>query len=412
MGDKYKVLEVKQPLGGFYVFTISAFELLQLVKTDYYYINLDKNALVSGGIQRRYDVNRGKEIANYLRSTESALPNSIILAGNTEDLEEENNWSIINEDNTGNKYLHIPKKIINGTVIDGQHRLFSFKELEVDEQKKYELLCTLYLDLPNPYQAYLFATINMNQKKVDKSLAYELYGYDLDDSSADKWSPEKLAVFLTRKLNLDEISPFRGHILLAAKNDKILDELSGGESSEWAISTAAIVEGILSLITNNAQRDRDILQMSVEDSRNRENLLSIKSTAPLRNYYLSGNDILIYTVLLNFFNASYQGLYKKGTILYKTVGIQVQFIVLKIILQNLDRDKNISVDYFKENFKEYFEKYFEKCEKIDFSDSFFQLSGIGKTRMKNVILHSMGLFNINEIKNQTELVQYKRILGE
>jgi DNA phosphorothioation-associated DGQHR protein 1 len=412
MADKYKVLEVKQPLGNFYVFTISAFELLQLVKTNYYYVDLEKNSLVSGGIQRRYDENRGKEIANFLRSTESALPNSIIIAGNTGELDDNNDWRIIQDDNDGDKYLYIPEKVTNGTIIDGQHRLFSFKQLEVEEQKQYELLCTLYLDLPNPYQAYLFATINMNQKKVDKSLAYELYGYDLDDTNSDKWSPEKLAVFLTRKLNLDLKSPFRGHILLAAKNDKILEELSGGESKEWVISTAAIVEGILSLITNNAQRDRDVLQMIEEDKRSRENLLSIRSTAPLRNHYINKNDLLIYTILLNFFEASHQGLYKTGTVLFKTVGIQVQFTVLKRILQNLERDKDISVDYFKDNFKEYFEKFFVKCDGVDFSDGFFQLSGIGKTRMKNVILHSMGLFDINEIKNQSELTEYKRILGD
>lgn len=58
-------------------------------------------------------------------------------------------------------------------------------------------------DLPLAYQAYLFATININQRKVDKSLAYEQFGYNLDDEEPESWAPDKLAVFFTRRLNLN-----------------------------------------------------------------------------------------------------------------------------------------------------------------------------------------------------------------
>ncbi|MFH6936344.1 DGQHR domain-containing protein [Flavobacterium sp. FlaQc-30] len=409
MPNKYKVLQINQPLGVFYVFKITAFELLQLVDTEPYFLSLENDNFRNGGIQRRFDEGRGREIANFLRSTESALPNSIIVAGNTKNNLEQCEWKIIQEikDNCEENYLYIPEFKINGTVIDGQHRLFSFKHLNIEEQKNYELLCTLYLDLPNPYQAYIFATINMNQRKVDKSLAYELYGYDLNDEESDKWSPEKLAVYLTRKLNTDINSIFKGHILLAANNDEILEKLIEENSINWSISTAAIVEGILSLITNNAKRDRDELQLTSEKERKRSNLKIFKSTAPLRNYYIENNDLLIYTILINFFEASYNSLFKENSILFKTVGIQVQFIVLKKILQQLDVDKDISVKYFTENVQDYF----DNVKNVDFEDNFFQLSGVGKTRMKNVILSSINLFDINDIKNKNELKEYRRILN-
>lgn len=411
MSFKYKVIEVNQPLGTFYVFKISAFDLRQLVDTEPYFLTLENNKFQNEGIQRRFNEDRGKEIAKFLKSTESALPNSIIIAGNTKDFSEENQWKIVKEtvNNCIEDYLVIPELKINGAVIDGQHRLFSFKHLSNDEQKKYELLCTLYLDLPNPYQAYIFATINMNQRKVDKSLAYELYGYDLNDEEANKWSPEKLAVFLTRKLNTDEQSVFKGHILLAANNDEILVKLSGSNSLDWSISTAALVEGILSLITNNAKRDRDELQMIYENERTRSILQNIKTTAPLRKYYIEGNDLLIYTILINFFKASYEALYNLNSILFKTVGIQVQFIVLKKILQKLEEDRDVSIDYFSERIDEYFTKVIN--QNIDFNDSFFQLSGVGKTRMKNVLLIGMQLMELSEIKNQEEVKVYKRLLG-
>ena len=410
MAFKYKVIEVNQPLGTFYVFKISAFDLRQLVDTEPYFLTLENNKFQNEGIQRRFNEDRGKEIAKFLRSTESALPNSIIIAGNTKDFSEEKQWKIIKEtvNNCTDDYLLIPELIINGAVIDGQHRLFSFKHLSNDEQKNYELLCTLYLDLPNPYQAYIFATINMNQRKVDKSLAYELYGYDLNDEESNKWSPEKLAVFLTRKLNTDEQSIFKGHILLAANSDEILEKLSGSKSIDWSISTAALVEGILSLMTNNPKRDRDELQMIYESERTRLILKEIKSSAPLRNFYIENNDLLIYTILINFFKASYNSLYKLNSILFKTVGIQVQFIVLKKILQKLEDDKDISIDYFSHQVAVCFSKVIDKD--IDFNDSFFQLSGIGKTRMKNILLIGMELMNLSEVKNQEELKEYKRLL--
>ncbi|NGM67313.1 MULTISPECIES: DGQHR domain-containing protein [Sphingobacterium] len=409
MSLKYRVIEVNQPLGTFYVFKISAFDLRQLVDTEPYYLSLENNIFENDGVQRKFDEDRGKEIANFLKSTESALPNSIIIAGNTKNFEETDQWRVEKQNIGGctDDYLIIPELKINGAVIDGQHRLFSFKHLSNDEQKKYELLCTLYLDLPNPYQAYIFATINMNQRKVNKSLAYDLYGYDLSEEESNKWSPEKLAVFLSRKLNTDEHSIFKGHILLAANNDEILSKLSDSTPIDWAISTSAMVEGILSLITTNAKRDRDTLQMVSHDHRFRSVLSAIKSSAPLRKYYIENNDLLIYTILINFFKASYNALYKEGTILFKTVGVQVQFVVLKKILHQLDTDKNISIDYFQNELI----KYFFNVDKIDFTDQFFQFSGIGKTRMKNVLLINMGLMTIDEIKNKNDFHEYRRLLG-
>jgi hypothetical protein len=41
-----------------------------------------------------------------------------------------------------------------------------------------QLICSIFFELPKPYQAQLFATINSTQKPVDKSLTYELFGYN------------------------------------------------------------------------------------------------------------------------------------------------------------------------------------------------------------------------------------------
>ena len=57
-------------------------------------------------------------------------------------------------------------------VIDGQHRLF----LEPgQEETDFELPVVAFLGLDRSWQAYLFWTINIKPKKINASLAYDLY---------------------------------------------------------------------------------------------------------------------------------------------------------------------------------------------------------------------------------------------
>jgi len=329
-----------------------------------------------------------------------ALPNSIIIAGNTNSsIEIESKWQIITEGEY--KYLIIPQLVINGSIIDGQHRLKGFELIPIQRREEYELLCSIYLDLPNPYQAYLFATININQKAVDKSLAYELYGYNLDEENPSSWSPEKLAVYLARRLNFEEESIFYNHIKVAAENDEVLFDIAPRDQ-EWCISTASIVDGILSLISTRPKKDRDLLQQLEINKRNRTLLAPDKT--PLRNYYLSNNDKLIYLIINNFFKASHSILYKKGSYLFKTVGIQAQFGILKNILeQNLAKDKDISVKYFSD--------ILGNCKEIDFSDNFFTASGLGRLRILNSFLIKLNLKDIEDITNPQDRINYKRLLN-
>lgn len=392
---KLEIIEIKQPFGVFYATKIKASDLLKIAEADPYRV-LEDGQFV--GIQRPRKQDRLEGISNYLKGAESALPNSIIIAGNTKSKSESDRWIIITEGSR--RYLFIPKKEINGAIIDGQHRLNGFKLLSKKEQEEYELLCSVYLDIPNPYQAFLFATINMNQKKVDKSLAYELYGYNLDEENSTAWSPEKLAVSLSRKLNFDDNSIFRNHIVVAAENDEVLFDVLP-KNQDWSISTASIVDGILLLITTDAQRDRDKLQQTEANKRNR-NLLT-EDRSPLRKYFIENNDKLIFEIVNNFFNASYKKLYRKGSYIFKTVGIQAQFNLLKTILQNhLEQDKDISINYYS--------NILEKCSTIDFTDNFFTASGLGKSRINNALLIRLGYKDVLTIKKEDDRNNYKRIL--
>lgn len=57
-------------------------------------------------------------------------------------------------------------------VIDGQHRLWAFENNLKDD---IELPVVAFIDLDISWQAYLFWTINIKPKKINASLAYDLY---------------------------------------------------------------------------------------------------------------------------------------------------------------------------------------------------------------------------------------------
>ena len=59
-------------------------------------------------------------------------------------------------------------------IIDGQHRLYSFSEnQELDGD--FELPLVLFEDLDISWQAYLFWSINVTPKRINPSMAYDLY---------------------------------------------------------------------------------------------------------------------------------------------------------------------------------------------------------------------------------------------
>lgn len=252
---------VSQPFGEFFVTTISARTLLDVAYSDR--LTAERKADGSytlGGSQRPLAERRLKEIGQFIDTASASFPNSIILAANYREEdglieeEESSKWRLSTDGPEGTGTLTIPTGAKLAPIIDGQHRLFGFNYAQ-DQRLDTALLCAVFFDLPRPYQAFLFATINANQRPVSKSLTYELFGYNVEEESPEKWTPEKLAVFLTRKLGADSGSPFNGHIIIAAEND-FAPRMSRVRSERgWAVSTATVVEGIINLISRNPKQD-------------------------------------------------------------------------------------------------------------------------------------------------------------
>ena len=218
-----KAIKVVQPLGEFYIAKIKAGDLLRISTSSV--ARYDKNGNLTGN-QRPLDSKRLKAIAKFIMSDEMSFPTSILVAANINDKgviieDEEKRWHV-EKTNLPDVYDLIVPDNISSLIIDGQHRLNAFNYADSD-CKEIELVCSIFIDLPNPYQAYLFATINGNQKRVDKSLALELFGYDVENEPQDTWSPEKLAVYLTRKFNFSKSSPLYQKIKLAPLYSELED---------------------------------------------------------------------------------------------------------------------------------------------------------------------------------------------
>ena len=391
---RLSAIKVHQPLGDFFIAKISAGDLMSISTSSVARYNKDGKLI---GSQRKLDTTRLKLIANFIKSEEMSFPTSILLAANVNSegaiIEQSNKrWKVIPTSLQDIYEIEIPDGI-SSIVIDGQHRLNAFNFTD-DSYKKIEVVCSIFLDLPNPYQAYLFATINGNQKKVDKSLALELFGYDVEDKPADTWSPEKLAVYLTRKFNFKSDSPLFQKIKLAPLFSEIEASV---DKTKWLLSTAAMVEGIMLLISSNPQMDRDYLAMkhSIWSKTNtRSDLKKLRDdkkrdNSVLRSLYLECMDEEIYDIIYRYFNAVNDILWKepnKESVIFKTIGISVLFELLKFILK---RD-NVHQSYY---------SYIQKIANIDYTSNYFSLSGGGKTKLKRILKYKLGFITKNELED-------------
>ena len=399
------VLRVDQRIGTFFVAVLPAELLLQVAASDRMRatMNPDGNGYRLEGTQRIVQDKRLNEIADYIGRTDAAFPNSIILASNYEpntgfdqdeweDLQAEEGksdtgvpkeWTVARADN-GSYRLKIPTSEKLAAVIDGQHRLFAFAKADIEFTREMNLLCSIFLDLPKSLQAQLFATINSTQKRVDRSLTFELFGYNVADEKEEFWTPDKLAVFFTRKLSTNDDSPLQGKILVAPKRDSSLQKLAS--QADWQVSTAVVVDGILRLFSSNPKRDSNTMNGSSE--RTRECLArGPNDRSPLRDTYVKGNDALLYKTVLNYVKACDDVFWsdiQAGSFIVRTVGVQAVFDILRKLARQAYLDRDISVGYFTEKIG--------AARDIDFSDdSFKNASGSGRTFIRKTIEDKIGL---------------------
>lgn len=421
--------KVSQPIGDFYLVSLPARVLREMCFSrpyERYRQDASGGVVNSSWFQRVFVPRRANPIAEFLKTQDAALPGTIVLAANyletgeyitdDEDVFPSNVcWKarkcLLGVDGHQDQLyeLNIPNNPRSAMVVDGQHRIGGF-EGQNDDVLSMEVPCAIFLDLPIPLQAYVFATINFNQKPVNKSLNYELFAFDIDNETPTTWSPDKLAVFLSRKLNASKESPLCGHIKIGA-----VDCTGDAENqiNDWKVSTATIVAGIMSLITKDSQGDRNRMNQVPAANRDRALLIGYNCDEvklPLRTLYISNDDELIYAIILNYFNAI-ELLFNNGgnryPVFHKTAGVTALFKVLQTLLIEVFKADSVDVSSAM-----WLERFSIRNRIVDFNNALLSgSSGSHAGRIRDMLFLMAGYKKIDDFKEKDCYSAYESLWG-
>src|SRR5713226_4979754 len=157
----FSCIKVTQPIGTFYIGAIDARDLYEIAYADVRRIQ-ERDVESYLGIQRELSQTRVNELHQYVQTVDATFPTSIIIAVSSD--------NAIFDDASMEMRIRRDSGVAN--IIDGQHRIEGLAEYTKDN---FQLNVTLFVDMDIEDQAMVFATINLKQKTMRKSLAYDLY---------------------------------------------------------------------------------------------------------------------------------------------------------------------------------------------------------------------------------------------
>jgi DGQHR domain-containing protein len=207
-------LRVEQPIGVFYMASMSARDLVSISYSDVRRLAEEQRDVEKYlGIQRPVSPKRIVEIREYIRAPDATFPTAIILAVDERCVEVEEL-----PDTAAKLTLspYVPKPTDDdeqipigkiAKVLDGQHRIAGFLDdtnnwMFGDFTKTFYLNVAIFVGADIAQQANIFATVNLAQTKVNKSLVYDL------SELAKTGSPHKTCHNVAVALDREETSPF------------------------------------------------------------------------------------------------------------------------------------------------------------------------------------------------------------
>lgn len=395
-----RCLPVTQPIGTFYIGIISAADLIDIAWADIrriardgegYIDPQDNGNLRSGidiskvddsvieemdkaflsadeqdfeeflGIQRELSKGRVKEIQQYVGTQDATFPTSVLIAVSSSraSYDEETSTISIDRHNQAAK------------IIDGQHRIAGLRGYDGSQ---FDVNVSVFIDMDLQDQAMVFATINLKQTKVNKSLAYDLYEF------TKTRSPQRTAHDIVRFLNYRQGSPFFSKV-------KMLGTGSGKEQE--TITQATFVDRLLRYISRDPMGDRDTLRRGRKLRR-----ISGKETdwQIFRNWFIDERDVNITVVLWNYFLAVQTkwpyswGNVVRGNILNRTTGFGALMRFMRVAYNSQERRGKIVL-------RDAFGEIFEKIELEDrkFTPEEYVPGSSGERKLFDLLIEQSGL---------------------
>lgn len=354
-------IEVTQPIGTFYMCSISASTLLKVV-------NVQRRSVTQEGVQRDLSEKRIKDIAEYCSDPDSVFPTPIVISVNSSanvDIDEIRHKVII----------HSEDKSI-GDVIDGQHRLWGIARSS--NLETFMLPVVMMFGMTLEEKAYIFSTINSNQVKVPQSLIYELF-----DVSSFR-SPQKTVHQLARVMNNSTSSPLFNRLKMLGKKEP--DQMFA------TLSQGTFAKSILPLISKNPEEDARKLKRNIT--------LTDDSRCVLRGYFIQEKDDVIAKILLNCFAALKNVFYDEwetphSNILWKTTGFRAVIYALPYMMRKGTNDKNLTQKFFEACFNS-FRKILDK-DRISLTSRDFPGGGEqGQKMLARKIIDAVSNMNIDD----------------
>lgn len=304
----------------FYISKLKASDIIEYSNI----IRLSEN--MEEGIQRFLDMSRVKSIAQYCKRDDAIFPTPIILALNSDFItnfeENEDSVNLEFKINVHNDQLNDFGKPFS--IIDGQHRIQGIKRFRemTKEMKDFELPVIIYLNANQNVAANIFVTINSNQRTVDSSLIYQLFGIMYEDKKI--YTVQSFANEVTQILNLSIHSPFKDSIRMLGKKMNDVEFISQG----------TIAKKITDRITTPANIELD--NYNIEKG---EPLQKLKGNVRIfRDYLINYQPEVVAKIMINFFSA-FSKVFKdiwvdKGYITKKAVGFSALMRFLDFIYKN------------------------------------------------------------------------------
>jgi DGQHR domain-containing protein len=276
---------VIQPIGTFYVTAMDSELISTIAVADVRRLNESQTEIEEYlGIQRKLDSKRRIDIAKYVRTIDATFPTSVVVAVEDErciDFERESNHLLLFEVHDDVDGPAVAKGDI-AKILDGQHRLAGLRDAGVN----FTLPVTIFQGIDVADQAYIFATVNIAQTKVNSSLAYDLLAYSRSRS------PERSCHDITVALNSGSGSPLEQKI-------KRLGSATPGVIGE-TLTQATVVKALLPYLSRDPKEDRENLRRGKPLLPVTQN--DLQST-PFRNYFVTEQDRCIADLLWEYFSS-------------------------------------------------------------------------------------------------------------
>ena len=361
----FKCLPVHQPIGEFYIGVIDAKDLVDISWADIRRIAHDDPELAQAqdytqevpriaedgagevviedldeeilrledqgferflGIQRQLSATRVKELRRYVNNLDATFPTSVLLAISSD--------HAAYDETTG--IMEVVRHSKAAKIIDGQHRIAGLRNYSRDG---FQINVAVFIDMDIQDQAMVFATINLRQTKVNKSLAYDLYEFTTSRS------PQRSCHDIVRFLNLKKGSPFHDKIkMLGVAQDP-------GET----ITQAMFVDRLLRYISRDPLDDRNRIKSGDKPDRATG---AAAQRQIFRNMFIDDQDERITMILWNYFLAvankwpnAWLGV-TEGNILNRSTGFAALMRFLRVAYRSIPKPPQVVVaDKFAEVFE-------------------------------------------------------------